>query len=161
MTRLTTLLLVLVLAACGGGPTGDPARDLQWRTSIRGNEVRAIVFDRTGSYVIQRVSLVGPDGQTIPAREMTRENQGGSGSGVTFGVGGGTYGSRGGAGVGLGTTVPLDTDTAPLLERRTVAVIPLPDPEGYRRTAAQWRIEADMIAPDGVVRHATVPAPTS
>jgi hypothetical protein len=151
---------MLVLAACGGGPTGDPARDLQWRTSIRGNEVHAIAFDRTGAYVIQRVSLVGPEGQIIPAREMTRESQGGSGSGVTFGVGG-VYGSRGGGGVGLGTSVPLDTDTAPLLERRTVAIIPLADPERYRSTASQWRIEVDMVAPGGMVRQATVPAPTS
>jgi hypothetical protein len=160
MARITTLLLILVLAACGGGPTGDPARDLQWRTSIRGNEVRAIVFDRTGSYMIQRVSLVGPDGQTVPAREMTRENQGGSGSGITFGVGG-TYGSRSGAGMGLGTTVPMDSDLAPPLERRTVAVIPLPDPDRYRRTASQWRIEVDMTGPSGVAHHATIPAPTS
>jgi hypothetical protein len=160
MARLTTLLLVLVLAACAGGPTGDPNRDLQWRTSIRGNEVRAVLFDRTGGYQIQRVSLVGPDGQTVPAREMTRENQGGSGSGVGFGIGG-SYGSRSGGALGAGMGVPFDSEMAPPLERRTVAIIPLPDPELFRRTAAQWRIEVDMITPKGVAHHATIPAPTS
>jgi hypothetical protein len=160
MARLTTLLLILVLTACAGGATGDPNRDLQWRTSIRGNEVRAVVFDRTGGYQIQRVSLVGPDGQILPAREMTRENQGGSGSGVGFGVAGG-YGSRSGASLGMGMGVPFDSDMAPPLERRTVAIIALPDPELYRRTAAQWRIEVDMITPKGVAYHATIPAPTT
>jgi DNA-binding transcriptional LysR family regulator len=158
MTRLTTLLLVLALAACVARPPGDPNRDLQWRTSIRGNEVRAVVFDRTGSYRIERVALVGPNGQIWPAREMTRENQGGSGPGV--GLTGG-YGSRSGAALGLGIGMPYEYDLAPPLERRTVAVIPLPDAELYRRTAAQWRIEIDMVTPVGIAHHATIPAPAS
>src|SRR5262245_1274932 len=75
---IVSALVVLVLGACSGRPTGVPERDLQWRTSLRGEELRVIVFDRTGEYRIDSISLVGPNGQVLPAREITRESQGGT-----------------------------------------------------------------------------------
>jgi hypothetical protein len=132
-----------------------PERDLQWRTSLRADEAWFVVFDRTGQYRIDRVALVGPGGQAVPAREMTRENQGGNGR-PGFGVFG-SGGSRGMNGVGVGIDIPVGSDPGSL-ERRTSAVIPLP--QDYRRTAPQWKIEVDMTTPDGSAYHATIPAPT-
>ena len=157
MTRLTTLLMVLVLAACSGRPAGTPERDLQWRTSVRGDEIRVVLFDRTGSYRIDRIALVGPSGQEVQAREMTRESQSG-GKGPSFGLGG-DYGSRGGGSLGVGMSLPLDTDYSPAIDRRTSAVIPMPN--GYTQNPAQWRIEVEMTMPGGGPYHATLPAPTS
>ena len=152
---ILSAVMVLALVACSGRPTGVPERDLQWRTSLRGDELSVIVFDRTGEYRIDGVSLVGPNGQVIPAREMTRESQGGSaGPGYSvFGAGG----SRG-AGIGAGIDFPIGGE-APSLERRTSAVIPLP--AGYRQTPAQWHIDVEMIVPGGGPYRASIPAPTS
>jgi hypothetical protein len=155
MRRLLLGLAVLVLGACSGGPTGVPERDLQWRTSLRGNEVRVIVFDRTGQYRIDRVTLVGPDGQVVPARELTRESQGGS-SGPGFGVFG-AGGSRGTSSFGIGIDMPVGSD-AGSLERRTSALIPMPP--DYRRDAAQWRIDIEMITPSGASNRTSIAAPT-
>jgi hypothetical protein len=149
-------LLVMALGACAGHPTGVPERDLLWRTSLRGDEVRVIVFDRTGEYRINNVSLVGPNGQSVHARELTRENQsvgGNPGVGV-FGSGG----SRGMGGIGMGIELPVGSGS-PSLERRTSAAIPIP-PE-YRQNAAQWHIDVQMILPDGAPYRVTLPAPTS
>src|SRR5262245_58267949 len=125
---ILSAVVMLALAACSGRPTGVPERDLQWNTSLRGDELRVIVFDRTGEYRIDSVTLVGPNGQVVPAREMTRESQGGSGSGPGYSVFG-AGGSRG-AGIGAGIDIPIGGEPAASLERRTSAVIPLPP--GYR-----------------------------
>lgn len=158
MKRFVVLVLaVLALGACGSRPTGVPERDLQWRTSLRGDEMRVIAFDRTGDYRIDSVALVGPAGQVVPARELTRENQstGGGGHGVgVFGEGG----SRGMGGIGMGIELPVGS-SSPSLERRTSAVIPIPP--GYRESAAQWHLEIQMVLPNGSPYRASIPAPTS
>lgn len=150
-------LTVLVLAACSGGPTGVPERDLQWRTSLRGNELRVVVFDRTGQYRIDGVSLVGPNGQVVPARELTRESQGGS-NGPSYGLYG-SGGSRGMGGIGAGMDMPIGNDYAASLERRTSATVPLP--AAYRQNPAQWHVDIDMIVPGGGPYRASIAAPAS
>jgi hypothetical protein len=154
MGRFVLALAVLALGACSSGPTGVPERDLQWRTSLRADEVRVIMFDRTGQYRVDRVALVGPGGQVVPAREMTRENLGGS-AGPGFGVFG-SGGSRGMSGFGIGIDLPVGSDSGSL-ERRTSAVIPLPP--DYRRDAAQWRIEIEMTMPSGGPYRTSIAAP--
>lgn len=155
MKPIVLALAVLTLAACSGRPTGVPERDLQWRTSLRGDEVRVVVFDRTGQYRIDRIALVGPDGSVVPARELTRESQSGGGR---PGVGiGGNYGPRSGGGLIAGMDVPAGSDGSSL-ERRTAAVIPIP--QGYRQNAAQWHVEIDMILPGGGANQTNIPAPT-
>jgi hypothetical protein len=156
MQRLIlSVLTVLTLVACSGGPTGVPERDLQWRASLRGDEVRVSVFDRTGEYRIDSVSLVGPNGQVAPAREMTRESQGSS-----VGPGYSVFGSGGsrGAGIGAGIDIPVGAESASL-ERRTSAVIPVPS--GYRQNPSQWHIEIEMTVPRGGPYRASIPAPAS
>ena len=156
MKRLVLTLMIFALAACSGRPTGTPERDLQWRTSLRGDTVQVVVFDRTGQYRINSVSLVGPSGQVVPARELTRENEDdGSGPGFdVFGAGG----SRGMGGIGMGIDIPVGSRPASM-ERRTSAIIPMPS--DFRRNAAQWHIEVEMARPDGSPYRATIPAPTS
>jgi hypothetical protein len=156
MRRLILALVVLALGACGSRPTGVPERDLQWRTSLRGDQVQLVVFDRTGEYRITSVSLVGPSGQVVPARELTRENQGSGGGGTGVGVFG-SGGSRGMGGIGMGIELPVGSDT-PSLERRTSAVIPLPP--AYRENAAQWRVQVEMVLPNGTPYRVTLAAPT-
>jgi len=150
---LVTLFL-LALTACSGRPTGIPEKDLQWRTTLRGDEVRVIVFDRTGQYRINGVALVGPGGAVVPARELTRESQSGAGGGG-LSVGG-DYGPRSGGGVILGMGFPIGTDSSSL-ERRTAAVIPMP--QSYRQTAAQWHIQVDMTLPGGGTSQTNLAAP--
>ena len=150
-------IAVLVLAACSGGPTGVPERDLQWRTSLRGNELRVVVFDRTGQYRIDGVSLVGPNGQVVPARELTRESQGGS-SGPSVGFYGSSS-SRDVGGIGAARDMPVGSDYAASLERRTSATVSLP--AGYRQNPAQWHVDIDMIVPGGGPYRASIAAPAS
>ena len=156
MRRLVLILAVLTLAACSGRPSGVPERDLQWRTSLRGGELQVIVFDRTGAYRIDNVALVGPGGQTVMAREMTRESQGGSGSGPGYSVFG-SGGTRGGM-LGAGLDMPVGPDPVSL-ERRTSAFVPLPP--GYRQNVAQWHIEIEMTLPRGGLYRASIAAPSS
>jgi hypothetical protein len=148
-------LATLALVACSGRPTGVPEKDLQWRTSLRGDEVRVVVFDRTGQYRINGVALVGPGGAVVPARELTRESQSGAGGGG-LSVGG-DYGPRSGGGVILGMGFPVGGDSSSL-ERRTAAVIPTPP--GYRQNAAQWHIQVDMTLPGGGTSQTTIATPT-
>jgi len=123
-------LILLTLTACSGRPTGIPEKDLQWRTSLRGDEVRVAVFDRTGQYRINGITLVGPGGAVVPARELTRESQSGAGGGG-LSVGG-DYGPRSGGGVILGMGFPVGGDSSSL-ERRTAASSPC------RRVIARMR----------------------
>jgi len=154
---ILSALVVLGLVACSGSPTGVPERDLQWRTSLRDNELRVVVFDRTGQYRIDGVSLVGSNGQVVPARDLTRESQGGSGRSVAV------YGSSGSSdvgGIGASRDMPtIGNDYAASLERRTTATVPLP--AGYRQNPAQWHIDIDMIVPGGGPYRASIAAPAS
>jgi hypothetical protein len=157
MHRLIISTLALAtLAACSGRSTGVPERDLQFRTSVRSNEMRVVVFDRTGEYRIDGVSLVGPNGQVFPAREVTRESQGGS-TGPGYGVFG-SGGSRGMGGIGAQIDIPVGAESTSL-ERRTAATIALP--AGYGQNPAQWHIEVDMTVPNGGPYRASLPVPGS
>jgi hypothetical protein len=152
---LRKLLPIIGLAGCTSAGAPSPA-DLQWRTALEGDSIRLVLIDRSGTYRIERVTLVGPMGQTASAREMTRQSETGPSS-AGYGLGG-AYGSRSGGAIGLGVSVPLGSGESGV-SRRTTAVVPVPDPEGYRRDPQRWRLDVLMAAPGGEPYHADLPAP--
>jgi hypothetical protein len=163
---LAAILALALTAGCEQIPGGPPAPvtpDLQWQTELLPDAVRVALYDRRAAWRIDSVTLVGPAGQAVPAREMTRVsgNTSGPGFGTSLGIGG-AYGSRSGFGTGVGLSFPLGgPGPGYAAERRTEAVIPLPDPASYHRDPSRWHIEVSMSAPFAAQPyHATIPAPT-
>jgi hypothetical protein len=137
---------------------------LDWRTTISGDVLGVELTDHQGYYRIERVALLGPDGETVGANELTRQTVRGDAdaydhSGVDVGIGA-HGGSRGGH-VGLGFSFPLNGPRprpSPAITR-TEARIQIPDAEAYRATAGRWRIEIFVTDPAGASAIARIPAP--
>jgi hypothetical protein len=161
-SRATAGLLALVLlatAACSEPPPGaQPGRDLAWQTAFLGDAIRVTLDDPGGAYHVDSVTLIDPDGRETLAREITRETvEGDRYGGPSVGVGG-AGGSRSGASVGVGLSVPLGGPGYGS-QRRTVAIIPIPDPGTYRNDALRFSITARMTGPGGAAYSATIPPP--
>ncbi len=145
-------------------PTGAPPPGLDWRTTISGDVLGVELTDHEGYYRIERVALLGPNGETVGANELTRETVRRDADaydhrGVDVGIGA-HGGSRGGH-VGLGFSFPLNGPRAspsPAITL-TYARIRLPDAETYRRTAGRWQIEIFVTDPAGASSIARIPAP--
>lgn len=156
-------LLSLFLAACAGD-AAEPPRALTAEARLTGPEAAAIevrVRDIPAGTTVERVLLIGPDGQRTEAPELSlsgRESGARSGSGpsIGFGVTGGSA-SRISPSISLGWSLPGD---GPARRSREVgAVIALPDPAAYRSAPEAWRIEvhhADVTGRAEVIR---LPAP--
>lgn len=176
MARLAALMSLLwLLAGCVDAadygasdrrsPQGSAPPGLDWRTSIDGDVLAVELTDHKGYYRIERVALVGPNGETIGANELTRETvRGDAGdydpSGV--GVGIGAHGGSRGGHVSLGFSFPLNGPRprpSPAITL-TYARIRIPDAEAYRRTAGRWQIEIFVTDPAGESSLAQIPAPT-
>ena len=158
-------LAVLALAGCAE-PTPRPqpepvgvghlAPNIDWHTALTGDTVRVELVDPAASYRVERVTLRGPAGQEIPAAEVTNISRPGQAD-PSYGIGGG-FGSHSGGGIGISMSVPLG-GTAEERARSSLAVIPLPDPAAYRRTARDWTIEVALRDRGGTPYHASIPAP--
>ncbi len=142
-------------AAEAPGPA-QRAPDIDWHARLADDAVRVVLVDPSAQYRVERVVLDGPAGQRIAAREITHESGPGE-AGPSYGIGGG-FGSHSGGGIGLGMTVPLGARPAGPA-RRTLAVIPLPDPAAYRHTARDWTIRVTLRDRGGTAFHASIPAP--
>ena len=137
---------------------------LDWRTTIAGDVLAVEITDHKGYYRIERVALLGPNGETVGANELTRETVRGNADaydhrGVDVGIGA-HGGSRGGH-VGLGFSFPLNGPRprpSPAITL-TYARIRIPDAEAYRRTAGRWQIEIFVTDPAGASSIARIPAP--
>ncbi len=114
---------------------------------------------------MDKVTLVGPGGQSIDAFELTRVSHGGNSvgpgvsTGVGVGVGVGSSGTRSSVGIGVG--IPLGSSGGSRNRRvnQTEALIRLPNPEVYRRTAQDWMIRVALIDTRGGKLSAAFPAP--
>lgn len=164
MRALLVILLLLPLAAgCAREPrppvgpprvTAAPVDD--------GAAVQVRVVGLMPGARVAGIRLVAPDGTALtPAeRRESRTHAGGGGAASSVGVG-----ATGGSASGINPFVTLSLDFlggdgGP--ERRTrqiVARIPLPDPAAYRDTAADWRLEVDLVDVAGAKRTRTLPAP--
>lgn len=158
--RLIALLCAALVAACATaeGERGGEG-SLAWRTRLLADAVEVELDDRRTDRRVERVALRAPDGTTIAARETTRTVfRGRDAASPDVGVGG-SVGSRGGGGVGVGITVPLFGSGARPPAARTTALVPIPDPAAYRADPAAWTIIVTFSERDGSTRHAELPAP--
>ena len=176
------LSALLLLAACsGGGTPASPAADgsapgwggviapegpsVDWRTAYLGDSVQVTIVDPRSYYRVQEVRLIAPDGRSYEASEITRDvlrdrsDEGWYGR-PSVGVGG-AFGSHGG-GLGVGLSFPIGnraSDAERQGQTSTEARIRLPDPDLYRRSAADWRIEIALTDPSGAPHAARIAAP--
>jgi hypothetical protein len=145
----------------------QPGPPIAWRGGLDGNVLQIEVIDRYGHYRVDRVSLVSPQGQEYVAPELTylAPRYGSSGGGVSnVGIGvGGWGGSSSGTSLGLGLGFPLGGSSPPrdvdANAPRTVARIPLPDPQGYRLNPMGWTVRVRLLDPSGAASIAQFPAP--
>ena len=145
-----------------------PGPDVRWRSGIEGDVVTIDIIDRFGYYRVDRVALVSPDGQEIPAQDLTRyaarydSSVGASNVGIGFGSWGG---SSSGVGVGFGLGFPLGGSSSSASSDpdrnapHTVARVALSDPDRYRRTARDWTVRVRLIDSAGAASVAQFPAP--
>ena len=173
MGRFAALIsLFSLLAGCIGsgdyGASGPRSPQdavppgLDWHTAITGDVVTVELTDHQGYYRIERVALLGPNGETVGANELTRETVRRDADaydhrGVDVGIGA-HGGSRGGH-VGLGFSFPLNGPSRSPAISLTYARIRIPDAEAYRRTAGRWKIEIFVTDPAGASGIARIPAP--
>jgi hypothetical protein len=152
-------IVVLAIAACTEQrPGAQPGRDLAWQTAFLGDAIRVTLDSSGGTYQVDSVALVDPDGREILAREITRETvEGVPYGGPSVGVGG-AGGSSGGGAVGVGISLPLG-GSGYGTQRRTIAIIPVPDPIAYRLDTLRWSIVARMSSSNGAAYTATIPPP--
>lgn len=171
MAKIAALMsLFWLLAGCVGpgdygasgprSPQGAAQPGLDWRTTIAGDVLAVEITDHKGYYRIERVALLGPNGETVGANELTRETVRGDADaydhrGVDVGIGA-HGGSRGGH-VGLGFSFPLNGPRPSPAITLTYARIRIPD--AYRRTAGRWQIEIFVTDPAGASSIARIPAP--
>ena len=175
MGRIAALIsLFSLLAGCIGSgdygasgprsPQGAARPGLDWRTTITGDVVTVELTDHKGYYRIERVALVGPNGETVGANELTRETVRRDADAYTHrgvDVGIGAYGGSRGGHVGLGFSFPLNGPRprpSPAITL-TEARIRIADAEAYRRTAGRWKIEIFVTDPAGGSSIARIPAP--
>ena len=173
MARIAALMsLFWLLAGCVGpgdygasgprSPQGAAQPGLDWRTTIAGDVLAVEITDHKGYYCIERVALLGPNGETVGANELTRETVRGDGDaydhrGVDVGIGA-HGGSRGGH-VGLGFSFPLNGPRPSPSPAITLTYARIRIPDAYRRTAGRWQIEIFVTDPAGASSIARIPAP--
>jgi hypothetical protein len=146
----------------------QPGPPIAWTGGLDGNVLQVEIIDRYGHYRVDRVSLVSPQGQEYVAPELTYlgPRYGGSGGGGVSNVGigvGGWGGSSSGTSVGLGLGFPLGGSSPPrdvdANAPRTVARIPLPDPQAYRYNPMGWTVRVRLLDSAGAASIAQFPAP--
>ncbi len=104
MTTAILSAFLMVLVGCAqvdgtNGPASNTATpSLDWTTSIDDDTIRVSLVDSRGAYRVDKVTLVGPGGQSIDAFELTRVSHGGNSAGpgasTGVGVGVGSSGTR-------------------------------------------------------------------
>jgi len=173
MAKIAALMsLFWLLAGCVGpgdysasgprSPQGAAQPGLDWRTTIAGDVLAVEITDHKGYYRIERVALLGPNGETVGANELTRETVRGDADaydhrGVDVGIGA-HGGSRGGH-VGLGFSFPLNGPRPSPSPAITLTYARIRIPDAYRRTAGRWQIEIFVTDPAGASSIARIPAP--
>lgn len=166
MWRGTLAVLILMggLAGCANGAS-EPVNtvpgvtpSLAWQINQTTDTLVLGLQDRRAFYRLTGASLVGPGGQRVPAREISRHDTdqvgiGGPFGGVGVGVGGG---SRSGAGVGL--SFPILGGGSSRDRRETEVIFAVPN-NGAELAGwpGDWVVELALEDNDGVASSATIP----
>jgi len=145
----------------------QPGPPINWRGGLDGNVLQIEILDRFGHYRVDRVSLISPQGQEYVSRDLTyfAPSYGRPGASSNVGVGVSSWGgSSSGTSVGVGLGFPLggfssSREDPDLYAPRTVARIPLPDPDGYRINPGGWTVRVRLIDAIGEASVAQFPAP--
>ena len=163
--RATCLLaIVLLLAACGGGPAPSPNDQIS-ASFPPGGIAGQIEIAATDRLPLREAELVAPDGQATPALSITANpaptdtfSQGfpaGPSSGPSFGV----------ANIGSNALSPGVVGAAPTTQTKLLAIqssasIQLPDPVAYRRDWQKYQIRLRLgDPPQAETREIAAPEP--
>jgi hypothetical protein len=163
--RVACLLLVVLLAACGGtGPAAVPINQITASFPPGGiaNQIEITAIDRLP---LRGAELVAPDGHTTPALSITanpaptttfsQEFASGVGNGPGYGV----------SSIGSNALNPNIVGAAPTTQTKLFAIestasIQLPDPVAYRRDWQHYRIRLTLgTPPDVETLEIAAPAP--
>ena len=163
--RCIGAVLPCLLAGCSRDQPASPAR-LRAAADFAGPEAEAIEVRVSGippGTKIERILLLGPDGERLEGPELVRSI---SEVGPDFvnrtGIG---IGVQGGSSSGIRQSFSLNRSLArePGHDRQTrqiSAQIVLPDPAAYRATADAWRVELHYSDVTGARRVLGLPAPS-
>lgn len=153
--------LAVLLLGCGSDPQSarDSPRDVSASAFFRDSEdtIEARGF---GRWPLQQAELVAPDGAVYLALDIRNDRTAGADPGLRPSVGiGGSGGSRSGADVGVGISIPIlgGGGMPPSIASR--ASFPVIDMPGYRATWKLWVVRMQFAGADGRPRYVEVPAP--
>lgn len=160
---------IAVVAGCSANePAGNPvpgaAPSLTWQINQTPETLVLALNDVRAVYRVETATLRGPGGQSIAAREISREitqrggGYGGPLAGAGVGIGGG---SRSGVGVGLSFPI-FRSSSGSGEERRTEAVFNVPpDRRDLPGWPAAWVVDVALTDDNGVASTATIQVPSS
>ena len=155
--------LCLLFAACAGA---EPERTgfLRARASLEapaGAAVEVVLDDIPPGYVIERVTLIDPQGgrhgaeRLVPARRQSGTAVPGALIGIAV-TGGSSSGIKPALSLGFGTGLREETR----IGRRVLARVPLADPAPFRDHPERWRLEVTYLDVTGERRSVVLPLAT-
>ncbi len=155
--------LCLLLWACAAA---EPERTgfLRARASLEapaGAAVEVVLDDIPPGYVIERVTLIDPQGgrhgaeRLVPARRQSGTAVPGALIGIAV-TGGSSSGIKPALSLGFGTGLREETR----IGRRVLARVPLPDPASFREHPERWRLEVTYLDITGERRSVVLPLAT-
>ena len=162
--RPLAVLLLLFLASCARDEPVRPER-LRAAAGFAGPEAEVVevrVFEIPAGTTVERILLLGPDGERLEAAEFARSiSESGPGFVARKGIG---VAVSGGSSSGVQPSVSLNYGLTrePGVDRQTrriVAAIPLADPAAYRAAAEDWRVEVHYSDVTGAPQVLSLPAP--
>jgi hypothetical protein len=160
--RSIAVLLVLGLASCAEYGDAGQGPDTAVARFVPGGEVTVVQVTVSDTRPVRAAELDGPDGKVVPAYSIESNPASVYGRpafrpSIGMGGGGGFGGGNSSFGGGLGFAMPLNgADVAPGSvslssgQIQSTALIRLPDPQDYRKTWRDWRVQIQLGDPPEV-----------
>ena len=162
--RAGCLVALVMLAACGGGPTPLPSDQIRARFPP-GGVVDVIEVSAIDRLPLRSAELVAPDGEATAATSIAVSPAPSESFSQQLPASPYTDTAFGFANIGRGTSAPGGAGGVPQAQSRLLAMvattsIALPDPVAYRRDWRQYRIRLGFgDPPDSVERQIAAPEP--
>lgn len=159
--RAVLAFLATLPLACSSDPEPprNNPRDISASAFFRDSE-DTVEVRGFGRWPLSQAELIAPDGAAFMALDIHNDRAAGSDPGLRPSVGiGGSGGSRSGADVGVGISIPIlgGGGTPPSIASR--ASFPVIDMPTYRTTWRLWVVRMQFAGADGRPRYVEVPAP--